>query len=235
MTRTIPLVALTGAIAAAGFAAAPASALTGPHPTFTYVSHLEALLPTPDQLGRITRASAPMRVVGSAAELLDSAAGNLEPARCIGAYEPGHREAYRVAGPTSVATQLVTDGKPGRARHFVNQTVLSAASPDAAAGQVRASTRAWSSCGERVVAHTNTSGAVTEWALGAAELHRNDTVLVQRQVGRHVICERAMTAANGTAGAVIADVVACDLRGADPTGRAEQIAVAIAHNSQPAN
>lgn len=237
MDRSSLSAALAGAavLATAGFGAAPAAGALDAEsvPTFTYISQLETLLPTARQLGGLTGASEPMRVVGSAAELT-AARGTLEPAHCLGAFEPGHRDAYS-AEPTGVAIQIAADGKPSRARHYVHQVVLGVADTETATAQLRASARAWSRCGEQVIAYTNASGEVAQWQLDAAELHRDNTVLVQRQVGRGVVCERAMTAATGKVGAVIADVMACDLRGGNPTGQAEQLARSIAANAAPAN
>lgn len=229
--------ALAGAaaIAAAGFGTAPAAAAPGVDltPSFTYVSPLEALLPTARQLTRITGSTSPMRVVGSATEFT-TARGTLEPAVCLGAFEPGHRDGYSVQ-PTGIAGQIAADGKPSQARHYVHQVVLGTADTEAATAQLRASARAWARCGAQTITFTSASGKSVEWRLDAAELHRDNTVLVQRQVGRGAVCERAMSAGTAKSGAVVADVLACDLRGGEPAGRAEQIALTITGNSVPTN
>ncbi|MFA5707607.1 sensor domain-containing protein [Mycolicibacterium sp.] len=223
------------ALAAAGFGAAPAAATPGVDrtPAFTYVSPLEALLPTARQLTHITGSTSPMRVVGSATEFT-ATRGTLEPTACLGAFEPGHRDGYAVQ-PSGIAGQIAADGKPGRARHYVHQVVLGTADTETATAQLRASTRAWSRCGAQTITFTSSSGKTVQWRLDPAELHRDNTVLVQRQVGRGIVCERAMSAATAKDGGVVADVLACDLRGGEPAGRAEQIALTIAGDSAPTN
>ncbi|CAJ1584225.1 sensor domain-containing protein [[Mycobacterium] wendilense] len=233
-------VAGAAVVATMVFGAAPAAALTGPArgadstPTFTYVSQLESLLPTAQQLGRITGASAPMRLVGSGTELSNTT-GTLEPAACVGAFEPGRRAAYPGVEPSAVAIQIVTDGKPGRARHFVHQVVLSVADAQTATEQLRESTRTWSSCGGQPLRYTNKAGEVAQWLLDDAELLRGETLLVQGQTGDNVVCERALTTAAGKTGPVIADVLACDLGGRNATGQAQRIALTIADNVTPSS
>ncbi len=226
--RTATAVALAICAAAAALPASAAAVPSGPAPTFTFTSHLERLLVSPRLLGRITDSGTPMQVVATRSELIDNDA-DIEPAACVGAFEPGHRSSY-ASEPAAATTALVADGKPSRALHFVNQTVLSVSDHSAAQDQLRLSARTWSRCGGQTITRTRNSGDVDRWQLETTELRRDSSVLVQRQTGKRTICERAMTTAVGEGGAIIADVLACDLRGGDPTGQAEQIAAAIAAN-----
>ena len=234
MIRTSSAAAVIGlGLIAPGAGVASASPV-GPVPTFTFTSHLEALLPAAGKLTRITGADSPMQVLASESDFTEGTA-NVAPAECAAAFEPARRAAYAGTGWTGVSTQVVADDTPRAAGHVVVQSAVSFADRNAAMEVLNAAARTWVRCGGATVGYTTSAGDVRRWQLGKPALRRDRTVLVQLQTSRAGSCERAMTTADLGGGALVADVMACDFSGGNPDGQAEAIAAAITTNAERAS
>ena len=233
MIRTSAAAAVIGLGAIASAAGVASASPAGPVPTFTFTSHLEALLPAAGKLTRITGADSPMQVLASEADLVEGTA-NVAPAECAAAFEPARRGAYADTGWTGASMQVVADDTPSAAGHVVVQAVVGFADRNAAMEVLNAAARTWVRCGGETVGYTTGSGDVRRWQLGKPALRRDKTVLVQLQTSRAGSCERAMTTADLGGAALVADVMACDFGGGNPDGQAEAIAAAITANAERA-
>ncbi|BBZ34500.1 sensor domain-containing protein [Mycolicibacterium confluentis] len=228
-TRRVIAALATGIVAATAALAGPATAAPQPPiPALTHGTHLENVLVGAGPLSRLIGVDG-MHVVGTSTTLLDRTP-TVEPARCVGAFEPGHRTAYAAAQPDDVVRAIVADGKPGRAVHSVNQTVVRVADRRAARDLVSAATADWARCSEQAVTSTPRPGRLDEWQLHPVHLRADGTILVQLQTSARATCERAMTATEAQEGAIIVDVMSCDKSGEDPAGQAERIAMTIVDN-----
>ncbi|OBF21201.1 sensor domain-containing protein [Mycobacterium sp. ACS4331] len=228
-TRRIIAALAAGVVAMAAAQSAPAMAAPRPPmPNLTFGAHLEHVLIGAEPLSRLIGVD-DMHVVGTSTTLLDRTP-TVEPTRCLGAFEPGHQSAYAAAQPGDTVRAIIADGKPGRAVHSVNQTVVRIADRRAAHDLVSSAAADWAFCSEQPVTSTPRPGRVDEWTLSPLQLRADDTILVQLQTSARATCERAMTSADAQDGAIIVDVMACDKSGDDPSGQAERIAATIADN-----
>lgn len=222
---TVKLISsLTGAAAAALLAAGPAAAAPAtPMPTFNYGSSSHDLLLSADDLGSIMSADG-MKVRGNSDKLVKS---DIEPSDCAGAFQPGTQEAFTDTTPDEVQLQSVADGEPGRNSVLVIQSAVTLSSKSAAKQHLSATVANWKQCAGETITFTSSSSSDAGWKLGKPELRRDNTVMAISETSAHAACEHAVAGY----GAMFIDVMACNFKGGDPEGLAEQIAVAISKNA----